>query len=298
MCIPTYSSKLAQDYKKLAPLQPELFPEFEQVKNWADDDLLVEKFVNELAEIPNIRYIHFLGGETLYFKSFYTICNALIDRGLAKNIAIGTTTNGTLYTDGLDHIIQNFKHVHLGVSVETATPLNNYIRWPSQVDQVLDNITKFLKLREDGKLHISLRITPNVFSIYHLDTLLEFMIEHSVIAESCDFLRKPSWLRTEILPKDLRESALNKINAVISRYGLIKSHDMIINQRSDSLVNAVITSGIYEYKEFLESLVEPDNVEAERRRLVDFIKAFETIRNNSVLDYLPEYEEFLRSYGY
>jgi MoaA/NifB/PqqE/SkfB family radical SAM enzyme len=296
MCIPTYSSRLAEDYKKLGQIEPELFPEFPTIKNWADDELLVDKFVNELATIPNIRYIHFLGGETLYFKSFYTICNKLIDRGLAKDIAIGTTTNGTLYTNGLEHIIKNFKHVHLGVSIETATTLNNYIRWPSQVDTVLANVKKFLALRD--KLHISLRITPNVFTIYHLDSLLEFMLEHRVTAESCDFLRKPSWLRTEILPKDLRQTALDKINAVIDRHQIQKNTDMIVNQRSESLVDQVIAMGIYEYKEFLESLEEPADVEEERYKLVKFIKSFEQLRGNNILEHLPEYEEFLRSYGY
>jgi hypothetical protein len=298
MCIPTYSSRLAQDYKILGQTNPDVFPKFDTFNNWADDDQLVEKFVNELAEIPNIRYIHFLGGETLYFKSFYTICNALIDKGLAKDISIGTTTNGTLYTDGLDHIIENFKHVHLGVSIETATTLNNYIRWPSQIDLITGNIHKFLSLRSQGKLHISLRITPNIFSVYHLDTLLEFMIENQITAESCDIIRKPTWLQIELLPDDLKQTISNKINAIIDRYGIVKSDNKIVNQRSDSLVPEVIASGIYEYKHILESCSPPSDADEQRYKLVEFIKGFEGLRGNSILEHLPEYEKFLRSYGY
>jgi len=32
--------------------------------------------------------------------------------------------------------------------------------------------------------------------------------------------------------------------------------------------------------------------------LVDFVKRLETSRGNSILDYLPEYEELFRSAGY
>ena len=188
MCNPPSSSRLAVDYEKLINIEPKLFKQYEKFKNWSDDENLIEKFVNELAEIPNIRYIHFLGGETLYLKSFYIICNRLIERGLSKNISIGTTTNATVYTPELEHVIKNFKHVHLGISIETVTPLNDYIRWPSEIDQVLANIDKFIELKKQADLQLSLRITPNIFSIYHIDSMFEYMIKNKIIAESCNIL--------------------------------------------------------------------------------------------------------------
>lgn len=298
MCIPTYSSKLAVDYKKLGVANPDIFPTFPDVKNWADDSQLVDKFVSELEQIPNIRYIHFLGGETLYLKSFYNICNRLIEKGLSKGISIGTTTNGTIYTDELDYIIKNFKHVHLGVSIETASSLNDYIRWPSNINTVLSNIKHFLELREQEKFSVSLRITPNIFSAYHLDTLLEFMIENSVTAESCDLLRKPSWLRIENLTSELKQECVNKIDRIVEKYGIDLTGEKIVNQRNDQIVDSVIASTIKEYREFISQCLEPDNINEERERLVRFVKAFESQRDNSILTYLPEYEEFLRNSGY
>jgi hypothetical protein len=60
----------------------------------------------------------------------------------------------------------------------------------------------------------------------------------------------------------------------------------------------VIADIVFEYKNLLTKMKIPDNVEDERYNMVKFIKAFESIRNNKILDYLPEYEEFLRSYDY
>jgi hypothetical protein len=297
MCNPPSSSRLTVDYDKLINIEPQLFKQYEKFKNWTDDDTLVEKFINELAEIPNIRYIHFLGGETLYLKSFYTICNRLIERGLSKNIAIGTTTNATVYTPELEYVIRNFKHVHLGLSIETVTSLNDYIRWPSEIDQVLSNIDKFIALKKQADLQLSLRITPNVLSIFHIDSMFEYMIKNKIIAESCNILYNPSCLRMELLPNSLRKQIQAKIQRVIDEFN-IKETDQIINRRREDLVDPVIARVIYEYKNFIDSYQAPNDVEQERYNLVKFIKAFEQLRNNSILTYLPEYEEFLRAYGY
>ena len=298
MCGPIYSSKLATDYIALNRLEPTIFKSFPKFKNWADDPDLVDKFVAELATIPNIRYIHFLGGETLYLKSFYTICNRLIENGLAKDISIGTTTNCTVYSEELEHIIKNFKHVHLGISIESFHAINDYIRWPSKINSVIPNIDKFIQIRDTSQLHLSLRITPSIFSIYHIDSLFEFMIDNKIIAESCNILHEPSCLRVELLPVELINQCLDKINLIISKYQLIENNQVIINRRREDLVDPVISQIIFEYKRLLENYQVPNDIEEERYNLVKFIKAFESLRNNTILDYLPEYEEFLRQYGY
>ena len=298
MCVPEASSKLALDYRKLIKIEPELFGSRLEFNSWADDDKLIDKFVNELAQIPNIRYIHFLGGETLYLKSFYTICDRLIELGVSKDIIIGTTTNGTIYTPKIEHIIKNFKQVHLGVSIETATRLNDYIRWPGDITQILGNIKKFAGLRHESNLHLSLRITPTIFSVYHLDTLFEFMIENKIMAESCNIMHDPSCLRIELLPNQLIQAVLAKIETLINKYSITANNRLTINRRRDDIVDTVIADIINEYYTFLKTFQVPEDVEVERTNLVKFIRAFESLRNNKILDYLPEYEEFLRSYGY
>jgi hypothetical protein len=124
------------------------------------------------------------------------------------------------------------------------------------------------------------------------------MIENSIIAESCNVLQDPKCLRIELLSKNLLNTALDKINRIIEKYNLIKPRQSLINRRNDNIKNLVIADIIFEYKNLLENIQAPDDIEQQRYDLVKFIKAFESLRNNSILDYLPEYEEFLRSYGY
>ena len=211
---------------------------------------------------------------------------------------MGTTTNCTVHTPELEKIIKGFKNVHLGLSVEALNPVNDYIRWPSKINDIKNNLEKFIKLRETTDLHLSLRITPTIFSIYHIDTLFEFMLENNIIAESCNILQDPSYLRIELLPKNLIKDILAKIEKIISKYNITNLKTKTINRRNDNNKKYVIQEIIFEYKRLLENMQYPVDRDQELIKLVRALKTFEQSRNNSILNYLPEYEEFLRSYGY
>jgi sulfatase maturation enzyme AslB (radical SAM superfamily) len=297
MCGPESSSRLESEYHKLNSINPQLFVKPTAYKQWTQDPELVQRFVNELVDIPNVRYIHFLGGETLYDESFYTICDQLVAHGIAKDIIVGTTTNGTIFNNRIQKFIENFKQFHLGISIESVTPLNDYVRWPGKIDSILPNIDKFLQLREDNPgLFISLRITPNVFSIYDIDKLFVYMIENHVIAESCNILHNPQHLRMELMPNDIRDEVKDKLEKLIEYYELKKEN--IANIRRKDKIDQVTANVILDYYQFVSNYNVPDDVENLRRNLIDFIKSFESLRGNSILNYVPRYEKFLRNYGY
>lgn len=297
MCDPEASSRLEKDYNTLHKINAQLFMKPSVSTAWTRDKNLVDRFVNELLEIPNIRYIHFLGGETLYEESFYTICEELVKHGKAKDIIVGTTTNGTIFNDRVQDLINNFKQFHLGISIESVTELNDYIRWPGKIENITTNILKFLNLRKTNNgLYVSLRITPTVFSIYEIDKLFEFMIVNNVIAESCNILFNPACLRVELIPEDIRDIIKRKLETLIKTYDL--NYEEIVNVRRSDQIDQVTANVITDYYKFLCNYELPEDVEQSRKDLVDFIKSFEQIRGNSIIDYLPRYEKFLRHYGY
>jgi MoaA/NifB/PqqE/SkfB family radical SAM enzyme len=298
MCSPKYSTRLEHDYKLLNLESSDLFANFNISKDWTRDLTLVDKFVNELVKLPNIKYIHFLGGETLYMKSFYQICDKLIESGLSKNLIIGTTTNGTLYNEKIEYYVKNFRQFHLGISIECISKLNDYIRYPSNISDVLEIIKKYNLLRNANKnLFISLRITPNIFTIYEFDDLARYIIKNNLTVESCDILTNPSVLRMELMPSDIREEIILKLKNIIDEYCFNKNED-IINIRNIEFINQTISNSIVEYYDFMKTFKEPNNIEEERYKLVKFLKAFEHLRNNRITDYAPRYKEFLTSYGY
>jgi MoaA/NifB/PqqE/SkfB family radical SAM enzyme len=295
MCHPIASSRLTLDYNKLSKTNP-LFDTPTPYKSWTQDPTLLDKFVNEIIEIKNLKYIHFLGGETLYDPAFYIICEKLIDAGISKNITIGTTTNGTVYDNRVVRLINEFDGFHLGISIEAVTPINDYIRYPGKLGDIISNIDKFLELRKTSNLFVSLRITPNIFTIYDIDLFIRYMLENQVIAESCNILYKPEQLRMELLPDDIRQEIITKLKKVIEEFELEKHN--VVNVRVTESTKKVISDIACEYLNFLETYSALDNEEELRYKLVNFLKGFESLRKNSILDYAPRYKEFLRAYGY
>lgn len=297
MCAPRLSSRLFQDYKKLSKISP-VFSYGQPEKCWADDPILLANFIKYLKELPSIDYLHLLGGETLYLDSFYTICDSLIDAGLSEKIFLGTTTNLTIYSERLEDIIPKFGKFHIGLSIESVNHLNNYIRYPSEINSALGILDKFLKLRErlPDKIHLSLRITPNIFSIFYIDEVIQYMCDHNITGESCNILHNPACLRMELLPDNLRLAIIGKLNRVIDKNSLESFN--AVDARNPDLVRQVIASVAYTYVDLMENMVYPEDGEQLRYDLITFLNGFESLRNNSILDYAPEYETFLTAYGY
>lgn len=296
MCEPRASSRLSQDYQKLSK-QFKIFSEPVNYTSWVDNETAFNSFLDSLSKIPDLKYIHLLGGETLYNRAFYKICNHLIEKDYSKDVIVGTTTNGTLYTDELENIIPQFKEFHLGISIESITTLNDYVRYPSDINEVLLNIQKFIKLRESYPgLYLTLRITPNLFTIYELDSLLEFSIVNKITVEACNILHKPECLRMELIPDDIRAEVIKKLEKVIEKYSL--ERHSVANIRSIHMIDKVTADAVFEYLDFIKNFKAPDNLDQLYSELVEFLKGFESIRNNSIVDYAPRYKNFLRSIGY
>jgi MoaA/NifB/PqqE/SkfB family radical SAM enzyme len=292
MCDPTASSRLVADYKKLTKLDHRLFAEPKPYRSWTEDPAVVDRFVQELQTFPYIRYIHFLGGETLYNQAFYDICEHLD----GTDLIVGTTTNGTIYDDRIEQLIPRFKEFHLGISIESVTALNDYVRYPGPTDQILANIVKFVKLRDQHPgLKLELRITPNLFTISELDQVFEFMIKYDIIAESCNILHQPRCLRMELMPDDIRQETIIKLQAMVDRLG---DYTPQVNTRRSDLSHEIIAQLANEYLEFVKTYTRPADAEESLTELVGFLKSFESIRGNSILDHAPRYERFLRHIGY
>lgn len=296
MCEPESSSRLNLDYKKLHKINSKIFKSPANNYSWTHDSVVLEKFIEELTSIRNLRYLHFLGGETFYDDAFYQISDALLEQGI-DDVIIGTTTNGTIINDKIRTYISKFKNVHLGISIESVTALNDYIRWPSKIESVLVVLDQYLKLRDqNSNLHLTLRITPNILSMYEIDKLFVYMLENNISAESCNILYNPPQLKIELLPQDIRLEIIEKIKNVIEYYELKDTN--VVNIRRSDLVRESTSKVILDYYNFMCNYTVPSDADDLRFKLVEFLKGFEHLRKNSIIDYLPRYENFLRSYGY
>jgi hypothetical protein len=122
------------------------------------------------------------------------------------------------------------------------------------------------------------------------------MIDKHVIAESCNILHEPSHLRMELMPDNIRAEIKQKLAVLIDQYQLAK--EPVSNVRRSDQIDQVIANTVLDYYQFICSYELPQDSEQSRKHLVKAIKAFESLRGNSILDYTTNYEKFLRYYGY
>jgi hypothetical protein len=287
-CNPESSSRLAAEFKQLGLIQS-LPP-----SSWCDDPVLIDRFVTDLKNSNNLQYIHFIGGETVITPGFKTILSALVDADLAKNISIGFTTNLTVWSEDIIDLLVQFEQINLGLSVETLTPVNDYVRYPSQQDRTKQLLDRWCSLGKKQEWLIQLRPTPTCLTVHDLTTVYEYAWQNDLVIESCNFLTNPEFLRISVLPREYRQQARDKL------YHWIMSHPIdiqqqIINTRDPNLTHSQIRQDAESYLNYL------DNADDESYRLpalIAYLKRLESNRKNSILDYLPEYEDLFRSAGY
>ena len=288
-CSPIYSSKLANEFKKLGLIE-NLPP-----SNWTDDYKAVDRFVELLSQSKKLSYLHFLGGETIITPAFKKILIKLIEKGLNKNISIGFTTNLTVWDESIVELLKQYKEVNLGMSIECLHPINNYLRWPSKIEKVKEILEKWIKLGKQQNWLIQFRITPTIFSIAHVKTIYDYAYTYDVGVESCNFLQNPSFMRMSILPIDIRQNIAKELQSWINSKKLLFAEERIINTRDPNKAKDYILQDAMSYVEYLQNA--PDE-SSSWPALVSYLKKLESSRKNSILDYAPEYEKLLRSAGY
>jgi len=287
-CRPEYSSRLANEFLSLNLI--DRLPE----SNWSLDQKSLHNFLQYFDSIENIKYLHFIGGETLITPSFKTILQHLVASNRSKNITLGFTTNLTVWMDDIVTLLDKFENINLGVSVETLTNVNDYVRYPSKLKTVRQNLEKWTSHVIEKNWLMQIRITPTCLTIHDLTSIFDYAWDNNVNVESCNFLTQPEFLKINVLPLDIR----HKIKETFIKWLSDKNLDndkKIINIRDRNIAKSQIYQDTLSYVNYL------DSAEDESFRgpaLINFLKKLEQSRNNSILQYLPQYEKLFRGFGY
>ena len=288
-CTPEFSSKLATEHQQLG-LITQLPP-----PSWTDDPELVDRFIDTLTQSPHIQYLHFIGGETLITPAFKTILSALVSSGMNRTVAVGFTTNLSVWRNDIEDLLVQFASVHLGMSLESFEPVNDYVRWPVNLSTMNQMLDRWTALARQHNWYITLRTTPTVLSLSSLLTVYDYAWNQGISVESCNFLNRPEFMRPAVLPLEYRQQELDRMKTWIAQHSTDLNHADIINIRDPNVFQQQLIQDLQSYVNYLET--EPDQ-SYRMPDLVQYLKKLETRRGNGILNYLPEYEELFRSAGY
>jgi hypothetical protein len=286
-CEPNSSSRLAAEWKKIGFVK-DLPP-----KNWCDDPILLQNFIDTLTASPHIQYLHFIGGETVITPAFAKILQALIDVGLNQTATIGFTTNLVSWDDHIVSLLTKFVGVNIGASVEAFDTVNEYVRWPAKQSQVNDILSRWIAVAKQHKWLMQFRTTPTILTLHKLLTVYDYAWQHGIAVESCNFLSKPSFMKPAVLPQQYRQPIIDQMQQWIDQKP--NSTESVVNIRDPNIVHAQIVQDLQSYVNYLCN--EPDQSD-QLPELVQFLKQLEISRGNSIIAHIPEYEQLFRSAGY
>lgn len=292
MCHPISSSFLETEFKKIGILNKK------QSTPWVRDPSALENLFSCLERSPKIFYMHFIGGEPLIIPAFKKILKKLIDSKLNEDITVGFTTNLTVWDDELIEILKQFPNLNIGLSIECLDPVNDYIRYGSEISNVKSMLDRWRDLSKNytGWL-VQIRTTPTLLSIEKLHTIYEYAWENELTVESCNFLEEPDFLRPTVLPVKYRNLAIDNLQQWINKNkkNYLTNDQLIINSRHPEYVKQYLIKDATSYINYLKNSEDESHL---MNNLVGYLQKLEKTRQNSILDYIPHYEPILKSFGY
>lgn len=228
MCRPTDSSKWVKDAKFLSEnLKTQAKWDWRyKIENYSTEKFEWYKdkdFWNSFFDnASNIRHIIFGGGEPLYLKEHYELIEQLVNRGYSHQIQLRYHTNGTIYNQDLVNLWEKFKFVEVMISIDGYKEVNNYIRYPSQ----WEDIEKNLRLYDCTTSNIDpqLLCTVQVLNIEHLPDFSQWLIDQQFNKIGKQFhcgvfhpgiLHWPQYLCVKTLPLEVKKRVTNKLMSFI-----------------------------------------------------------------------------------
>lgn len=131
-------------------------------------------------DLSNLKQAQFCGGETLMGSTYWNTAQILADLvpNAKDNLLLGFQTNGTQpIHEKYYSLIEKFKLVKLMISIDGTHDRFNYLRWPADWNQVVDNIFT-LKEKLPGNVMFFIQETTSNLNLFYFDEVRNWVNTH------------------------------------------------------------------------------------------------------------------------
>lgn len=169
-----------------------------------------ESILKMLEEIDfhQLKYVRFLGGETLLNETFIKVLEIFIEKGVAKKIHIQLMTNGSIPpSERLIRLFREFKIVNLDISLDGIGSCGEYIRHGVKWSKVEGAVQKWL----NDWCSVGVHTTLQAANYAAIDQMILFCMDHSIKFWGFRALDYPPELKLERLPQGLRQEVADRL---------------------------------------------------------------------------------------
>jgi glutamate-1-semialdehyde 2,1-aminomutase len=178
---------------------------FKDGRQWHQEP---EFLIHEVLRHPDhVKRLYVIGGEPLLSQELRQALRHLTRDGKSRNIVLAFTTNATILDDEWLALARQFKSVSVGVSIDGAGAVNDYIRYPSRWETVVRNLRRY---KAEETFDVEVNTTVQAYNVMYAGELIEFCDEERVPFTFL-FLDNPQHLDVFAMPENLRLEAARRL---------------------------------------------------------------------------------------
>jgi hypothetical protein len=289
MCNPYASSRIATQHRQWGILD-------RGTQDWTQDQDTWEKFLQELLDTPQLKNIHFMGGETLIQPRFRELIDFLHAHG-RTDLCISFVTNGTVYDDDLVKKLKSFQRVGIEVSIEAMDAVNSYVRQGTDTDLVITHIQRYIAECNGSSITLTLRPAPGLLTVKSYWQVIEYALEHALLIKS-NLCTDPAFLHINILPDDLKHRYRQSYVDLLSRWDL--SQFTLAQDSNESDPNNYRSVAANQARQIINLLKSPPPNDQEDllQQLVGHLRRWDPVYDLDARSVYPELQPILDRYGY
>jgi sulfatase maturation enzyme AslB (radical SAM superfamily) len=156
----------------------------------------------------NFKKLTVTGGEPFYDKHCMELLTHLVESKKSKEIDLDINTNCTHITESMvDFLSDNFKFVQIKASIDGVGKVNDYLRYPSNWEDILKSLRLFGKRDNIGVL---VTTTLSNLSLIKYYEVIEWAIDFGIGDLFLTPVMDPDELASTNLPTELKQSLEQK----------------------------------------------------------------------------------------
>ena len=194
---------------------------------WYQKGSFLESMKNQ-AEY--IKELYFAGGEPLLIPEHEKILRFMVESGYSNNCILRYNSNGTEISDTMLELWNHFKLVKFNFSIDAFGTKNDYIRYPSQWDNIVSNLHKLDNTPDNIVVNVACAV--QLLNVKYLDELVDWKMsqnfkkvntkQYGAGLIGLHLVYLPSYLNVKVLPVQEKQLVAERIYKLIEKYSSVE----------------------------------------------------------------------------